>query len=361
MIRELELKPDFAKTIERFAAWWEGRGVDRPPVTLRIDPRGQPARGAARDASSEDTGLEPEVAVERAVAEILGGDYPGDSFPALVPRVDAAVTAALYGAELQRDASPPAPIVSEPEDWQRVLATAPDFGGRPWRNVEALTDLAIERSSGRFVVGLPSLYGNYDALAALRGSEPLCLDLIDHPELLRQVGAHVADGIAAGVRRLHEKLARAGFGSTTWLPFYHEGPAYVVGCDFWGLVSETVARDLVVPDIVRELRPLERSIFHLDGPDALRHLDLLLELPQLRAVQWAYGASRGPALRWAETYERVLASGRAVQVMARDAQDALAVLERLGAPGVWLCVEEPFASADEAQRFLREVERSARA
>ena len=67
--------------------------------------------------------------------------------------------------------------------------------------------------------------------------------------------------------------------------------------------------------------------------------------------------ARGPARRWLETYRRVLDAGRAVQVMARDAEDALAVVEALGPRGVWLDVEESFASADEAERFLREVER----
>ena len=36
MIRHLERKPDFDATIERFAAWWEGELLDRPPVTRAV-------------------------------------------------------------------------------------------------------------------------------------------------------------------------------------------------------------------------------------------------------------------------------------------------------------------------------------
>jgi hypothetical protein len=30
---------------------------------------------------------------------------------------------------------------------------------------------------------------------------------------------------------------------------------------------------------------VERTIYHLDGPDAIRHLDALLELPALDGIQ----------------------------------------------------------------------------
>lgn len=351
MIRQLEPKPDFAATIERFAAWWEGELRDRPPVTLSVTPRSSSNGPPLPRVTATDPALEPEVAVERAIREILRRDYVGDAFPALLPAAERGLPGALY----------PAARVEEPSDWQRLLDTSPDWESPAWQALERITDLAIERSQGRFVVGLPSLTGATDLLATLRGHEPLCIDLLDHPALLRRVGERVAGDLAAGVERLSAKLERAGFGSTSWLPFYHEGPAQVLACDFWCLVSSQVARDTIVPGILRELAPLERSLFHLDGTDALRHLDLLLEMPGLRAVQWAYGPAHGPARRWIEIYRRVLASGRAVQVMARDARDALDVLEALGGRGVWLDVEEVFASVDEATRFLREVEqRSAR-
>ena len=36
MIRELSFKPDFARTVQRFEAWWNGEIIDRPPVTLSV-------------------------------------------------------------------------------------------------------------------------------------------------------------------------------------------------------------------------------------------------------------------------------------------------------------------------------------
>ena len=165
----------------------------------------------------------------------------------------------------------------------------------------------------------------------------------------------VAEGYVAAFDRLYAQVATAGFGATSWLPIYYKGPAYVPSSDFWCMVSPQVARELIWPAILREMAPLERSIFHLDGPQALRHLDLLLELPQLNAVQWVYGAGRGPAARWIEVYQRIRQAGKSLQLIAQDPQDALAVLEAIGPAGVLVSVEEPFATVAEAEQFIHQV------
>jgi hypothetical protein len=136
---------------------------------------------------------------------------------------------------------------------------------------------------------------------------------------------------------------------------YHAGPAYVPSCDFWCMVSPGVAREMIYPTLVTEMRPLERSIFHLDGPQALKHLDLMMSLPGLNAVQWVYGDGHGNAARWLEVYRRIRAAGKSLQLLAQDAADALAVLREIGPRGVWVTVGQPFESVPEATAFLKEI------
>ncbi|NLN16885.1 MAG: hypothetical protein GX182_06165 [Firmicutes bacterium] len=53
----------------------------------------------------------------------------------------------------------------------------------PWlQKYLAFTKMLVERSEGRFPVGLPILRGISDMLAALRGSSQVIYDLYDHPE-----------------------------------------------------------------------------------------------------------------------------------------------------------------------------------
>ena len=359
MTQTLAFKPNFLKTAERFEAWWQGEMVDRPPVTLSVKPRRRYTGPISSHASFRERWLDVEFVVESAIAEMERREYVGDSFPCFWPNVGPEISAAVYGCELDfsEDTSWSRPIIYEPDEWQRIIDRPPDLENVYWQKINRMTDYALEESGGRFLVGITDLHGNYDILAALRDPQALCMDLIDCPELVRRAGRTVADAFVKLFERSYQKILSAGLGCTTWCSMYHDGPAYVPSCDFWCLVSTEMAQDLILSDILREMEPLERSIFHLDGPQALKHLHLLLEVPQVNAVQWVYGAGNGPASRWTETYRSILQAGKSIQVIAEDAQDALNVLGELGPHGVWLSVQTEFESVAEGETFLRQVNR----
>ncbi|MFN8486042.1 MAG: hypothetical protein U0350_00540 [Caldilineaceae bacterium] len=359
MIRHLALKPDFDQTVARFAAWWLGEIVDRPPVTVSVIPN-RPYRGpVSTHATHQARWLDVEFVVDAAIADMQRTAYVGDSYPIFWPNVGPEISATPFGCELTftETTSWSKPVIHSAEDWARLPAIAPNFENLYWQTVERMTDYALARCEGQYAVGLSDLHGNYDILAALRDPMQLCIDLMDCPELVIAAGRHVSKGFVAGFDRLYAKVKAAGFGTTTWLPAYHEGPAYVPSCDFWCMVSPQIAQEWILPDVLFEMQPLERSIFHLDGPQALRHLNLLLEIPYLNALQWVYGAGRGPAARWVETYRRIRQAGKSIQLLAETPADALAVLEQIGGKGVWVSVEQPFLSEEEAECFIAQVAR----
>lgn len=357
MGRELKLKPDFAKTVARFEAWWVGEIVDRPPVTLSLQSKRPRKNPRSKHATERERWLDVEFVVKSAIDGMEQRRYPGDSFPAFFPNVGPEITATLFGCELEfsETTSWSHPVMRETEDWNRILQMQPDFTNPYWQTVERMTDLAIELCDNRYLVGVTDLHGAYDILSALRDPQTLCMDLLDCPDLVHRAGQHAATAFVAAFQRSHQKLAAAGFGSTTWLASYHAGPAYVPSCDFWCMVSPAIAREMIFPTLVTEMRPLKRSIFHLDGPDALRHLDLMLELPGLNAVQWVYGSGNGPASRWIDVYRRIRKAGKSVQLIVDDPADALTVLREIGPQGVWITVQTPFATKDEADAFLKVV------
>jgi hypothetical protein len=43
---------------------------------------------------------------------------------------------------------------------------------------------------------------------------------------------------------------------------------------------------------------MDRCLYHLDGPQALRYLDRLLEIPAVHAIQWVPGAGRDYWVDW---------------------------------------------------------------
>lgn len=355
----LGFKPDFAQTARRFEAWWHGEIIDRPPVTLSVKRQGAVRSPPARPATLRERWLDVEYVVDSSIAAMEGTTYRGDTLPVFWPNIGPEITATLYGCDLTfgETTSWSSPVIHDPSEWARIANAAPDFNCVYWQKCEAMTRLAIDRSAGRYLVGLTDLHGTYDMLAALREPIFLCTDLLDCPDLVDRAARNVARGFAAAFARNWALINAAGLGSVSWAPCYHAGPAYIASCDFWCMVSPAMARDLVYPTLLTEMHGLERSIFHLDGEQALPHLDLTLSLPGLNALQWVYGAGHGPAARWLEVYRRARATGKSLQIIATDAADALTVLRELGPAGLWFTIDQEFESAGEAEAFLREVDR----
>ena len=354
-------KPDAQATFDRFEAWWHREVIDRPPVTCYVRSQ-RPYRGpTSTHADFRARWLDVSFNVEAAIARMQQTDYVADAIPVYMPNVGPEVMAALYGCDLifSESTSWSTPIVHDAGQWPDILQRQPNYEDVYWQTIERMTDLAIEQCDGRYIVGITDLHGSYDILAALRDPQALCMDMLDAPELVFDAGLHTARGFVAAFERLWQRVAAAGMGSTTWTPVYHQGPAYLPNCDLWCMVSPALARRMILPTLEIELQPLARSLFPLGRPQALRRLALLLELPNLDGVRWVYGAGAGPAARWIDVYRRIRDAGKCMQVIAEDADDALAVLDAVGPQGVWVTVSRTFDDPQQVQAFLENVQQHA--
>jgi hypothetical protein len=134
------------------------------------------------------------------------------------------------------------------------------------------------------------------------------------------------------------------------------GRAYPVSCDFICMISPKMFQDAILPSLYAEIQWLDHSIYHLDGPGALRHLDALLDLPELDGIQWVFGAGNEPARKWIDVYKRIQAAGKCIQLLGTDIADTVAVCEHLRPEGVWLCPGGTYSRA-ETEEFLKWTER----
>jgi hypothetical protein len=341
----------------RFAAWWRGGLLDRPPVNFWLESQRPVGGPVPRHASLRERWLDVGFQVESAFANLSARPWMGDSVPSWMPNVGPDLTSTPFGAQLEfgEHTSWCQHTIAETSGWEAFLGTEPDFSNPYWKAIDAMIERAAERFGDRFYVAMPDLHGSFDILAGLRGPEDLCLDIVDAPDLVFQASLHAARAYAEAFRRFHKRLTELGQPGTTWTPYLHPGPAYVPSCDFWCLVSREIGERMIRPSIEIEMAQMERSIFHLDGPQALQHLDTVLALPGLNALQWVFGAGHGPASRWIDVFRRSLDAGKPIQVLAETVEDALTVLKAVGPKGVWitLCCGLPDPKAGAA--FLDQV------
>ncbi|KPL00410.1 MAG: hypothetical protein AMK75_05335, partial [Planctomycetes bacterium SM23_65] len=276
--------------------------------------------------------------------------FVGETFPRFEPSLGPEVCATLFGCELEfsETTSWSIPIAHSCRD---ILKIKPNLDNVYWNALRRGTDLSLERGAGRWITAMPDLHTNGDIVAALRDPEDLCLDCADDLASVRAACDYVTEFYPTMFEDLWDRISARGQPCTTWTPYLHGGPTYVTNCDFICMISPEMFEKGILPSIVEEMRYLERNIFHLDGPGALQHLDILLALPELDGLQWIYGAGNGPAARWIEVYQRAQAAGKCLQIPCEGIRDAKAVAEHLRPEGVWFCPGGGH-SREEAEAFL---------
>jgi hypothetical protein len=207
------------------------------------------------------------------------------------------------------------------------------------------------------VVGCPDLVENIDILAALRDPQTLMADMIDRPHWVEQKVAEINRVWFEAYQRIYD-IIKLDDGSSVFGAFRIWGPGKTakLQCDASAMLSPAMFRRFVVPSLTEQCEWLDFSLYHLDGTQALCHLDALLEIDALDAIEWTpqSGIEQGGHPRWYPLYERILRAGKAVQVVNLHGEDLFRLLDRLGGRGVYALTS--FSSAAEAESIMARVE-----
>ena len=337
-----ELKPDFETVLARYEAWWEGAIVDRPLISCAY-PKPAAQRVAvptSTHGSLRDRWMDVDYAVATATARLSNTVFAGDTVPVAFPNLGPEIFSAFYGCPLvfTETTSWSEPILTDWSD-ESVAALRLDETNEYYRRILEITDALLEAGRERFLVGYTDLHPGGDAIAAFRDPQQLCLDLVEAPEGVQALCARITDDFVRVFDVYHERLRAAGMYSTTWLPAICEGRMHVPSNDFSCMVSDEMFERFFVPGIERECRHMDRSIYHLDGPDALRFLDRLLEIPQIHAIQWVAGAGYDHWSDWIDVYRRIQAAGKSF-VLYPPVSELDEVFQALRPEGAWLMVRD---------------------
>ncbi len=353
---QLEYKPDLEKVLERFEAWWACEIIDRPLVRMNIKGRREPEIPAKQHASLREWWFDVEYHVECFEARVKDTVYLAEKLPVFSPNLGPDQVATLFGCELEfADArtSWSTPIVKSSRE---ILSLQPNFDNEYWTAIRRMTDLSLQRGAGRWLTGIADLHTNGDLVAALRDPQDLCLECADDIDAVRAACDYVTEFFPRMYEDLYGRIVAAGQPCTSWTPALHAGRFYMTSCDFICMISPEMLRKTIYPSLVREIEHLDRSMFHLDGPGALRHIEAILELPGLNGLQWVAGMGNGPYSRWIHVYQQAQAAGKCLQVTAEDFDIAKTIAAEIRPEGVWFEIYKQY-TPEEADAFLKWLER----
>jgi len=349
---DLEYKPDAARACERMAAWWEKEILDRPTIQV-CAPKPKPKPGPNKHhASLRDRWMDVDYTLECAQINIANTYWGGEWLPSFSTNLGPDVVAAAYGCPLvfEETTSWSMPCL---KDWADVPKLKLNHDGIYLKTILEMTRRGLEMGRGKFLVSHTDLHPGGDLAGALRDPQQLALDLAVEPERVRELLKQIRPAFFEYYELQHKLIREHGQEvTTTWLPLFDPGRYYPPSNDFSIMISPQMFREFFLDELVEECEWLDCSCYHLDGPGALRHLDALLEIDALDAIQFVYGAGNEPASRWLRVYKRIQDAGKNIQVHVAP-EDIDPFMQTLRPEGVMMTLWA--GSVEEADALIAKV------
>lgn len=305
---QLEFKPDFEEARQRWSAYWNGES-DRPLVASVIPKPGvtpvdQPAytSGFAGD-------FEP--VIDQVLAWARTHEFLGEAIPFYYLEFGPDHFSSFLGAEMRAhtDSGATSWLVPFVDDWDAArIEFRPDSYW--WRRTVDFIKAFRAACDGKLLIAGPTLVAGLDCLAAIRGQEKLAMDLVTQPDAVQRALAKVRKAYEDILDALASELDYATWGSINRHGFYSTGRTNVPQCDFSCMISREMFAEFELPCLAHETEQLDGSCYHLDGQDAIHHLEAVCSLPRMQAIQWQPGAGRGSERDWMELYRRIDSLGK---------------------------------------------------
>jgi hypothetical protein len=350
-------KADWPQAKANLARWWRREGL----VLCLTSARPGTREGISRPADPPDLEtLWLDLGYRAASAEyaMASQDFHAEAFPYFDTEIGPGSLGLFLGAggRLAADTVWYDPCLTDPESGGTLRF---DPQGNPWWDRHlALIETALRRADGRYLVGIPDLIENMDTLAALRGSELLLYDLVERPGWVHERLAEINKAFFE-VFDIIYNLVKDGDGGNAFSAFRIWGPGKTakLQCDFSAMISPRMFRQFVVPPLAAQCRWLDYSLYHLDGTTAVQHLDALLEIEALDAIEWTpqAGKPHGGSPEWYDLYRRIKAGGKGVQAIDVHPEDVLPLLDAIGPQGTFILVSGVL-SEKETEEMIRAVE-----
>jgi hypothetical protein len=351
----LSYRPDWEEAADRLARWWAGESLGRPAMSLTA-----PKDNARWEPIPEAPDLwnywtNPDYVIPRMERSVRNTAWFAEACPVEWVNLGAVAQAGLLGT---KPICHERTVWHEPfvEDWETY---EPRFDpDNEWRRVYLrLIEAFLEVAHGKWFVAVGEVADAGDIMSALRGPQRLCMDLIEGPtERMKRVRDRIARLMVQVYDEMVGMVNCYMAGTSTWLRVYHPGRTTTAQCDFSCMISKAMFDDFIAPALAWQTSQLDGVIYHLDGPGAVQHVDTLLTLPNLRAIQWVPGSGDEVQAhpKWRPLLKRIIDAGKAVHLSV-PAGDVEGLLADLPPEGLYLQIG--CGSEREARDLLADVKR----
>ena len=188
-----------------------------------------------------------------------------------------------------------------------------DKNSEVYRFIDEIADRMLTHSD-ICVTEITNIGCTFDILSAMIGSQNMLYEMADHPDKVKKLRDEFIPVWVEYYLYLSQKLMNGQGCVSSWMPVWSDVPYYPIQCDMSAMISPEMFREFVLPDLAYRSGVMGRTVYHLDGPDEIRHLDMILSLPRLNAVQWVAGAGNPISCDpcWYEMFRQIQAAGKGI-------------------------------------------------
>jgi len=347
---------DIREKLKRIEIWWNGKNRGRP-LYRKILPAANVQKPSGRKVKWEN---EKEIPDFDSIADAESFDYiyMGESYPT-APHIwgnrGTPMTMASYlgGGVLFRENT----VWVEPvvENWENFEIKF-DAENHWVKMSRMLMEKQVEKSSGNFLVSMPDLGDALTCMSMLRGTEKLLFDVIERPALILEKVKEFTDAWKEAHSFFYNIYRTKLPGDCSWL-VWAPGKTYACQCDFSTMISPKLFDKFVVFELEQIKDYLEYIIWHLDGYVEVRHLDILLGLPCIKAFQVVPGAGNPPCASetWLPVIKKITDAGKMAYVYANNEREVRTLVKKLPSEQLFIDGGIPGNTVQEVDDFIKSI------
>ena len=225
-----------------------------------------------------------------------------------------------------------------------------------WLLHKELLKACKQKAKGHYYVGMPDLMEGLDVLAAIKGTDKVLLDTVMQPEVLEHQMQQINDIYFRVFDELYDIIREGDEMAFCYFSSWAPGKMSKLQSDISTMISVDDYRRFVQPFIREQCQKIDYTLYHLDGVGAMHHLDALLEIKELNAIQWTPGVGepQGGSPKWYDLYRKIIAGGKSIMACWVTLDELKPLLDNIGGEGVH--IEMDFHNEREVEQALRIVE-----
>jgi 5-methyltetrahydrofolate--homocysteine methyltransferase len=357
-------KQDWNNITKAFEAWWNNE-LNRPLVQI-ISPKNVSYEEWIKNSTFESgydewAFIRYMPNIKKALKVIMDSFsktfFGNEAYPNVFINLGPGITSAYLGAELRFDGR---------TVWFSGMKSLDDLENvkfNPknnwWQYSIKCIKMALNECYGKAIVAFPDLLDPITVTGLLMGNYPVNIikSMYKDQERLKKVLDKIHDILLQCYEEMEKIIKVSENGYSTWMRLWSNKKYFPVQCDTIVFMSPKLFDELLLPHLFRDCEYFKRTIWHLDGPEELIHLDKLLNIPELNGIQWVPGAKNPDTGddRWIPLYKKIQEKDKLLVLPGVPAEKVMHLLTQIKPKGILLQVT--CKSLSIAEKLIKELQK----